>query len=702
MKKTVIILSVFLLLSAIFIAPVQSETETVDQLQAETETVDQPKAETETIDQPQAETEIVDQLPESVETSGRVDGSGTYFEITNSAYLDVSLESTAEIKLTLESVPQVVTIRVKSAAGAASTQITLGGLLPSTTYYKYEDDFHNIEVFTTDSAGTHVFIQDLTNSHIIFIQPRPSTYFISDDAGGGDCAGKSIGSWDPETKTCTLTRDLDQTIQIDSDDITLDGAGHRLVASTGSNGIFLSKRKNVTIKNLTIEQFSYGICLFQSKNNKLSDNTLSGNDRGIYLADNSDDNMLVDNYALNQKNFGIYLQDSENNKLSGNTLSGHEYGIYLAANSDNNVISENSVTNSTLYGISLKSTKNNVIADNSVSLSTRGINLIASTDNSLTNNTADANTSYGIYLTSSSDNNTLSGNTLSNNGDSGLILFLCENNIIYNNNFIDNTFQVRISGGADNIFNMNAPAGGNYWSDYDECTDENDDGFCDAPYGLNGVLDELPWTIQNGWLDSDGDGIPDDEDDCPDAAGPVDQNGCPYADETHVSMRIVDFQRSGVCGHDKRGRTKWSCEVDLEAVMVRIYDREDEQFLETYGSWPSRRRLDDIFQEEIGLTGLCTTDGNGKCLVGDDNQGKFLVVAKYVDMSSHKTVYIGKFKDFRHHGYDCWWGWYPDDAGDDSFTPPTKLIKNLHINKLIQRNGKAYFLGKYMMVTEGP
>jgi parallel beta-helix repeat protein len=351
-----------------------------------------------------------------------------------------------------------------------------------------------------------------------------------------------------------------------------------------------------------------------------------------------------------------------------------------------------------------------VISDNSVSLNkSMGIYLTDSTDNSVTGNTADTNSRYGIYLISKSDRNTLTGNTLSNNGSYGLGLIQCSENIIYNNNFIDNKNQAGVLGGADNTFNMNAPAGGNYWGDYDKCTDENDDGFCDAPYVIYGIIDpgvvvamdEFPWTIKDGWLDSDGDGIPDDEDDCPDAAGPVDQNGCPYADETHVSMRIVDFQRSGVCGHDKRGRTKWSCEVDLEAVMVRIYDREDEQFLETYGSWPSRRRLDDIFQEEIGLTGLCTTDGNGKCLVGDDNQGKFLVVAKYVDMSSHKTVYIGKFKDFRHHGYDCWWGWYPDDAGDDSFTPPTKLIKNLHINKLIQRNGKAYFLGKYMMVTEG-
>ncbi|UCD80466.1 MAG: hypothetical protein JSW26_03280, partial [Desulfobacterales bacterium] len=109
MKKTATVATVFLLLSAIFIASLQAETGTVDQVQAETETVDQL----------QTEAEIIDQLPDSVETPGRIDGSGTYFEITNSKYLNISLASSAEIKLTLESVPRVVTMVIESAAGAA-------------------------------------------------------------------------------------------------------------------------------------------------------------------------------------------------------------------------------------------------------------------------------------------------------------------------------------------------------------------------------------------------------------------------------------------------------------------------------------------------------------------------------------------------------------------------------------------------------
>jgi parallel beta-helix repeat protein len=658
MNKAVSVFTLFLLLSAILSAPVQAESETADR------------------------------LPESLEAPGRVDGSGTYFQINNSKYLDINIESTAEIKLTLESVPHVVTMAIESAVNVASTQLTLGGLLPSTTYYKYEDDFHNLEVFTTDAAGIHLFVQDITKSHIIFILPGPSTYFIRDDADGGDCLEQSIGTWDAENKICTLIKDVDQTIQIDSDGITLDGAGFSLIGSLGGFGIYLPYRMDVTIKNLTIEQFTFGIYLYQSQNNKLTGNTLTDNGQGIYLWGQSDDNTLSDNNITNHDGVGICLGNAINNKLTGNLLDGNFQGIYLYYNSNDNVLIENTATGN-FDGIYLDNSHNNVITDNSVSL----------------------NIHTGISLTYSSDNNTLTGNTLSNNSDSGLDLNSCSNNIIYNNNFIDNIFQAKINSGLDNIFYMDAPAGGNYWNDYDEpgegCFDDDHDGFCDDPYEFNGVYDEFSWAIGSSQLNSkqlnsDGDDIPDDQDDCPNTAGPADQNGCPYAVETHVAMRIVDSQRSGVCGYNNRGRAKRSCTVDLGAVMVRIYDREDAEFLETYGHKPSRRRLDDIFQADIGLSGRCTTDAAGQCLVGEDNSGKSLLVAKYVDEDGCRTAYIGKFKGFKHHKYGRWWNWHQNDADADSASAPTKIVKNIHFTKLIPKNGHAKFKGKHMMIVSGP
>jgi len=681
MKKAITVSALLLLLSAIFAASLQAETEAIDQLQTETEMINLP--------------------PEPVETLGRINGSGTYFEISQSRYLNVSLASSAEIKLTMESGPHVIMLAIDSVTDDASTQITLEGLRPSTTYYKYQDNMHNLEPFTTDAAGSFVYIQDLTNSHIVFIQDTPSTYFITDDADGGDCVKQSIGVWDAETKTCTLVKDLDQTIEIDSDGITLDGAGFKITRSQGSSGIFLTQKNDVTIKNVTIEGFSFGIYLVQSKNNKLSGNTLSKNSQGIYLLDKSDDNVVAENYADNNDS-GIYLDGSKNNKLTGNSVSANYRGIYLNGGADDNVLAENTATDNSI-GISLRNSSSNVVMNNSASFNkTFGIHLNGSTSNTVSGNMTDGNVESGLYLISSSDKNTLTGNMLINSKNYGLVLFLCSENIVYNNNFISNENQTGVLGGADNIFNTGAPKGGNYWDDYNEsekgCDDEDKDGFCDEPYDFNGILDELPWTVSNGWMDSDGDGIADDVDDCPDAAGPVEQNGCPYLDEAHVTMRIIDYRLSGVCGRNKWGWARRSCTVDLEAVGVKMFDREDEKFNEAYGRWPSKRKLDDIYEAQIGLSGGCTTDTNGKCQVGQDNPGKYFVVAKFVDDDSHKTVYVGKFKDHWLHGFGCWWKW-PDDEADDDVTSPTQITKKLQITKLIQKNGYVSYLGKYVTVT---
>jgi len=57
------------------------------------------------------------------------------------------------------------------------------------------------------------------------------------------------------------------------------------------------------------------------------------------------------------------------------------------------------------------------------------------------------------------------------------------------------------------VFNLPAPTGGNYWSNW--CPplhpDSDEDGFVDEPYvividELNPVQDNLPWVVQDGWL----------------------------------------------------------------------------------------------------------------------------------------------------------------------------------------------------------
>jgi len=108
------------------------------------------------------------------------------------------------------------------------------------------------------------------------------------------------------------------------------------------------------------------------------------------------------------------------------------------------------------------------------------------------------NTYAGVTIMSCSDN-ILTDNTVSNNGY-GIQLQSSSDNQIYNNNFIDNTIQAyATTGRRGNIFNLDKPIGGNYWSDWTS-TDADGDGFVDDPYVFTGGVDNLPWARQDGWL----------------------------------------------------------------------------------------------------------------------------------------------------------------------------------------------------------
>lgn len=536
-------------------------------------------------------------LSGTTQMPGRIESTGTHFEVTNSDYLNISLDSSAEVKLRLESVPQMVTMFIESASGALSTQITLSGFAPETTYHKYEDNYHNHEPFTTDVNGTYTFTQDLSLPHVIFIKPRPSTKFIADDATGKDCT--SIGLWDLTTKTCTLTTDLNQEIQIDSDGITLDGNGHLLTGSNTGNGVLVTGRSNVIIKNIGISGFTNGIYLYSSRSISLINNNASYNSNGIRLF-LSDNNTLQDNIASHNYYSGIAIYYRSNyNTIIGNTASYNyqdtrysEFAGIAVYGGSNNIVSNNAVSNQG-FGISLSDNSHtvsgnhvsnnklgirsffgsdNTIVDNVVESNGSGIMILGgsrfslrgnimtgnysnfgvrgSSDQTLdhnidttnlvdgkpiyyikdaSNQTFDASTNAGTFYCINCTNVIIEGLTLTNNylgiflyktnnstirnvnilgnlSYGGFVMHYSNNNTVYNNNFYKGCY-ISDSWGTGNVFNLPAPVGGNYFSDYDSaaegCSDANGDGFCDAPYVRYSVKDNLPWVKGDGWRSDD-------------------------------------------------------------------------------------------------------------------------------------------------------------------------------------------------------
>lgn len=471
---------------------------------------------------------------------GTIEGTGTYFEVNDSNYLNITFESSEPVHLMLQSAPQMVIMDINAAGDATSTQITLGGFAPSTTYYMYEDNYHNKTALTTDANGNYTYVQDLARHHLVFIQPQPSTIFLSDSGW----SNPAVGTWDPCTKTGTLTTNVNETIQIDSDSITLDGNGYTVTGTGTGYGVYLYKRKGVTIKNLNVLIFSIGIYLYNSSNNTLTDNTFSNNtNHGIDLW-SSKNNKLTGNTVSNNLICGIRLDSSYYNTLTGNTISSNQYGIHLdhslnntltgnTSNSNNysginiyfysnaNIVTGNTASNNGIYGISLYYASNNTLTGNTSSSNNNGIGIFLSRSNNntftgntttsnqngihfdngvgntLTGNTTSSN-NCGIYF-NYSNNNTLTGNT-SNNNQYGIYFYNSSNtNQIYNNNFINNAKQAYVYISYGNVFNLAKPTGGNFWSNW-KTPDSDGDGFVDYPYVFTGGQDNLPWARKDGWL----------------------------------------------------------------------------------------------------------------------------------------------------------------------------------------------------------
>jgi len=142
-----------------------------------------------------------------------------------------------------------------------------------------------------------------------------------------------------------------------------------------------------------------------------------------------------------------------------------------------------------------------------------GIRIMGQNWNDVKDNIVSNSEITGIWLgdgmSLKAHNNTITGNTVRLSGGFGIQIEFSNNNLICNNSFIDNQpgLPAVDHGGTGNIFNLDKPLGGNFWSDWTG-PDNDHDGFVDSPYliwtpdnpnGNYSNQDNLPWASQGGW-----------------------------------------------------------------------------------------------------------------------------------------------------------------------------------------------------------
>ena len=289
------------------------------------------------------------------------------------------------------------------------------------------------------------------------------TIIICED-GGIDPPDAPISSAD--NVTYILTADINESIDVMRSNIIIDGMGYSVEGTGGGTGIGLlhSGMKNVTIKNVEVKGFFYGIELYESSNNSLSGNNITANSGG-----------------------GIFLTGSSNNTISGNNIINCSDGIFLGSYSSNNMISHNNIT--LQHGTAGEA----------------GIDLVRSANNTITMNTIH-NYAWNMWLRYSSNNNTITRNNIMSGGF-GVILTYSSNNTFHHNNFINNT--ILVDAGSLNVWDDGYPSGGNYWSDYAGVdlysgsyqNDTGRDGIVDTPYIIDSNnQDNYPWKYQGGFI----------------------------------------------------------------------------------------------------------------------------------------------------------------------------------------------------------
>jgi parallel beta-helix repeat protein len=217
----------------------------------------------------------------------------------------------------------------------------------------------------------------------------------------------------------SLTNDVYVGIAVQKSNIVFDGNGQKIYGYRGT-GVLLQNVTNVTVQNLNLMYFDYGIYLDNSNQTTLKVNTLTN--CGIKLAQNSSNNYITAN------NVGkvVTVESSNDNTIIGNAASGISVTWSTNVTIRNNVLSDPKRANATLTsgvyteGISIDNSANCNIAGNTIERKGLGVNIWYSTNLTFTGNTLRDN-QFGFkllgnnlqsYLQNIDNTNTVNGKTV--------------------------------------------------------------------------------------------------------------------------------------------------------------------------------------------------------------------------------------------------------------------------------------------------
>jgi parallel beta-helix repeat protein len=274
--------------------------------------------------------------------------------------------------------------------------------------------------------------------------------------------------------------DVNETVWLDvlASNVTIDGNGFALDGRdrTGTHGIRVRNDSvvgNVTIQNLTVTDFAYGISLYNATNSTVTAANVSSNTYDGIMTSGGHDNLIACN-VLHQDDDGINLTGTNRTVVINNTVTENFRGS----------------------GIHLAGGAHNVsVLANRIGYNDEGLEIEDAADSEISRNLIWFSRYYGFNLTRAE-------------------------NLTVDDNYVRNLVNIRPPTGAfTGTWNLSGvpgpnllggPAiGGNFWGDLNATgfsetrRDLNRDGFTDAPYVLPGGagIDWLPLAPPAGGAD---------------------------------------------------------------------------------------------------------------------------------------------------------------------------------------------------------
>ena len=258
-----------------------------------------------------------------------------------------------------------------------------------------------------------------------------------------------------------LARDILQsgrrfTISINCSDVTLDGDGHTISgvifgearpktqAGLNINGMYRVIR-NITIKNLQLKDFDWGIFLGLSKEVWLENCSLTSNFGGLFSI--KGENLTIRKSTITGNEYGIYEFGGKNPVLISNTFKDNTEGLTMYNPQTGEVINNNFITN-TKHGLfifdsgPIDFTNNSFLGNYLFGLSLVNVSGMNVADNIFVDN-------FNAVSIVNSNKPVIRGNLIKENTGIGVGIIDSENILLKNNTLGDNNYGVSIYGGKN-------------------------------------------------------------------------------------------------------------------------------------------------------------------------------------------------------------------------------------------------------------